>query len=412
MATTIGVQPNTIANLTNTGAIHPIYDPKALYFTVASNTSNIYIIRAKITFTGGDTVTIDHEYTIDSPFLGLYAFVFDFKNIVRDYVTHKLHSTAITIGAATETFIQIAVEFTEITKDVNGVITVAGAPATTSNTVICINAARQYDQDVVETFQENYVFGDPPVQNYKWATDSVQYKRIGTDEQETGAILRNFPVQAGDTYSLSVTQYDGSTIISTDILDISAADYQDDIGIGTRNLAAWGLTIDPATVVYWVTPVFYDSSTTTYYFGETRFLVIDEPHCDHVRFHFQNTFGRFDSFTMNAGKRESMEVKSERFQEALPPTFSVGDRGYAEMRTVAQEVQTAYLDFVPREVLRTLMNFYRSPQVFVEEQDEDGNAKMIPVIIMQKEALEIDSEEPKQAKVKFFKAYDLMVQQN
>lgn len=414
MPSTISGQPNSVASTTNEDYVQPIHRPQGLVYEISSTTADIFMIRAKIFIEGVNEVTIDHEATLASLSLATKVFEFNIKNLVQDFLNYNLQKNAITVAFVPNIGIgvEVEVEFYEITK-VGDVITIAPAAFVTSNEVLAMNIARQYTDDIATTFGSKYLISDTPASGYQWLSRLPLIKQIGLNEQETMALLRNFSLDLGDTFTLSFVQLDSSqNILSIDIVDISASALEQDIGTGTRNMASWGIALNGNLDSYLIIASLFDSSDNIIYFSEARLYKIRDRHCDKTRLHFLNPFGRFEAITFEAGDIEQLEVSSKRYQKFLDTDFSQGDRGYEEARINSQEVHTAILDLFSNDVLRALLDMYRSPQVYVEETEEAGNATFIPVIITGKESLKVDENNIQRAKVKYFKAYDLEIQRN
>lgn len=413
MATTITTQPNAVAQTNNLDYVQPAYSLEGLFYVITSNTADIIGIRIKVFVDGSEAASLDREPTLATISAGNKEFEFDISTVIQDYLSYNLQQSVITAAASPNTGVPVYIEAYEITS-VAGVVDVSLVASDTSNDIRALNIARDYGQDNAQSFGLKYVLSEDSPSATQFITTAPYLKEIGMDEQETIALLRNKTLDAGDKFELQLTQFDGDWNFLTGFNDdASSTELEGDWGAGTRNIINYGVSIHADTVYYTISGFFFDDSASLFYMTEIRAYKIVSRVCeDKERFHFLTPFGKFDSVTFEAAKENRQDIKSLQYQKHIHPTFSNADRGIEEFQMSAQDVHRAWLDYKHRDVIQPLKYLYASPQVYIEREDELGNALFFPVIITNKEAWKFNSQNVGRLSIKYFIAIDRETQRN
>lgn len=383
MAISITTQPNTGGVTLYQPAFRR---PSTLVIKATSNHADIVAMRLTILINLTQTFSIDR----DPDFGTTDEFTFDISKHVQDYLSYKLHTTAITYSDADETAVSVTGTLYEITDDGTGRVVGSG---TAISAILAYNIARQFYESASLA---EYVFLDGS-QDVKFLTNAPLVKKIGLSDKETLGLIFAQSLTGFESVNIRFRQYDeDDNLINNHTVSYTGSELtvSTDIGVGTDNIGFWGQVILDNTKYYTVYVYVLDGFTETGLTELRRFDIVD--YCDYIRFHFLNRFGRFDSVSLPGRYTEGLKVASKRFEKYRGVDATVSDRGFEDFNIEAIETFSVGSDLLSREDLRWLQEMKTSSQVYIE--NEDG---FIPVIITNKSEWKTDSDNPEDFLVKY-----------
>lgn len=201
----------------------------------------------------------------------------------------------------------------------------------------------------------------------------TRLKEIGSDENEFLGFGITPSIGALDTIRLQIFGYDsaGSLLVNTTLATWNASTlgafdgYSNNyytFPVGTANLTAAGVNM--ANVYRYYIQV----SNQTAGLGASQFFgfkIVDR--CDEsVRIHWQNRFGKIDSYTFEGRKIYSRESKSELARNILRKDFLSSDRGSFSFNTSTSEVYQIWTKAIGRDELRWLSEININNRAYIE----------------------------------------------
>lgn len=213
----------------------------------------------------------------------------------------------------------------------------------------------------------------------KFLTDTPSAKNIELGQSEyLGVLYCTFTPSL--SFKVEYLTYDASdALLNTDYINISEWDtpYSGlilnpylDIPVGTSNLIGAGISL--TNVAYYTVRII---NTTGDVSELKRFDIVDA--CTHdVRIHWQNKYGKRDSYTFKGNKQESLDHEASTFMKAKGLTYSSDARGVSVMQNTLNNTFTAYSKSIGRDEYHWLSDMLINKRAWVEI---DGN--YFPIII-------------------------------
>lgn len=213
----------------------------------------------------------------------------------------------------------------------------------------------------------------------KFLNDTPSAKNIELSQSEyLGALYYNgTPSQA---FKIEYLTYDASdALLNTDYINITDWDgaYTGfvvkpyiTIPVGTANLIAAGISL--TNVAYYTVRIINSTGDVS---ELKRFDIVDS--CTHdVRIHWQNKYGKRDSYTFKGNKQESLDHEASTFMKAKGLTYSSDARGISVMQNTLNSTFTAYSKSIGRTEYHWLSDMLINKRAWVEI---DGS--YFPIII-------------------------------
>ena len=213
----------------------------------------------------------------------------------------------------------------------------------------------------------------------KFLTDTPSAKNIELGQSEyLGVLYCTFTPSL--SFKVEYLTYDASdALLNTDYINISEWDtpYSGlilnpylDIPVRTSNLIGAGISL--TNVAYYTVRII---NTTGDVSELKRFDIVDA--CTHdVRIHWQNKYGKRDSYTFKGNKQESLDHEASTFMKAKGLTYSSDARGVSVMQNTLNNTFTAYSKSIGRDEYHWLSDMLINKRAWVEI---DGN--YFPIII-------------------------------
>ena len=204
----------------------------------------------------------------------------------------------------------------------------------------------------------------------KFLTDSPSAKDIELSQTDyLGCLYRD-----GSTINLNfkieyLTYNSSNALLNTDYIDITDWDgaYTAKITLpyitiptGTANLIAAGISL--TNVAYYTVRIINNNGDMS---ELKRYNIIGS--CTHdVRIHWQNKYGKRDSYTFKGNKRESLEHKASKFMKGKGLTYSSTDGGFRVLQNTLTNSFTAYSKSLGRDDYYWLSDMFINKRAFVE----------------------------------------------
>ena len=132
------------------------------------------------------------------------------------------------------------------------------------------------------------------------------------------------------------------------------------IPTGTANLIAAGISL--TNVAYYTVRVVNNDGDMS---ELKRYNIVDSCTQD-VRIHWQNKYGKRDSYTFKGNKRESIEHKSTKFMKGKGLTYSSTDGGFRVLQNTSTNSFTAYSKSLGRGDYHWLSDIFINKRAYVE----------------------------------------------
>ena len=214
----------------------------------------------------------------------------------------------------------------------------------------------------------------------KFLNDTPSVKNIELGQSEyLGALW--YDGTASQNFKVEILTYNSSdALLNTDYINITDWNtgytglnfdfYYITIPVGTSNLIAASVSL--TNVAYYTIRIVNDGGDVS---ELKRFNIVDSCEQD-VRIHWQNKYGKRDSYTFKGNKKESLKHSSSTFTKAKNETYSVDDRGVSVIQNISNSNFTAYSKTIGREEYHWLSDMLINKRAWVEI---DGN--YLPIII-------------------------------
>lgn len=216
--------------------------------------------------------------------------------------------------------------------------------------------------------------------NKKFLNDTPSVKNIELGQSEyLGALW--YDGTASQNFKVEILTYNSSdALLNTDYINITDWNtgytglnfdfYYITIPVGTSNLIAASVSL--TNVAYYTIRIVNDGGDVS---ELKRFNIVDSCEQD-VRIHWQNKYGKRDSYTFKGNKKESLKHSSSTFTKAKNETYSVDDRGVSVIQNISNSSFTAYSKTIGREEYHWLSDMLINKRAWVEI---DGD--YLPIVI-------------------------------
>ena len=204
----------------------------------------------------------------------------------------------------------------------------------------------------------------------KFLNDTPTIKEIELNQTEyLGALYRD-----GSTPNLNfkieyLTYNSSDALLNTDYIDITdwdsaysglIIDPYITIPTGTANLIAAGISL--TNVAYYTVRIINNNGDMS---ELKRYNIIGS--CTHdVRIHWQNKYGKRDSYTFKGNKQESIDHKASTFMKAKGLVYSTDDGGFRVLQNTSTNSFTVYSKSLSRELYHFLGDMLINKRAFVE----------------------------------------------
>ena len=214
----------------------------------------------------------------------------------------------------------------------------------------------------------------------KFLNDPPSVKTIELGQSEyLGALW--YDGTASQNFKVEILTYNSSdALLNTDYINITDWNagytglnfdfYYITIPVGTSNLIAASVSL--TNVAYYTIRIVNDGGDVS---ELKRFNIVDSCEQD-VRIHWQNKYGKRDSYTFKGNKKESLKHSSSTFTKAKNETYSVDDRGISVIQNISNSNFTAYSKTIGREEYHWLSDMLINKRAWVEI---DGD--YLPIVI-------------------------------
>ena len=214
----------------------------------------------------------------------------------------------------------------------------------------------------------------------KFLNDTPSQKNIELGQSEyLGALW--YDGTASQNFKVEILTYDSSdALLNTDYINITDWNagytglnfdfYYITIPVGTSNLIAASVSL--TNVSYYTIRIVNDGGDVS---ELKRFNIVDS--CDQdIRIHWENKYGKRDSYTFKGNKQESLTHSSSTFTKAKNETYSVDDRGISVLQNISNSTFTAYSRSLGRDEYHWLSDMLINKRAWVEI---DGD--YLPIVI-------------------------------
>lgn len=203
----------------------------------------------------------------------------------------------------------------------------------------------------------------------RFLTDTPSIKNIELSQSEyLGALFCTFTPNLD--FKAEYLTYDSSgALLNTDYIDIAEWDtpYSGlilnpylDIPVGTSNLIGAGISL--TNVAYYTVRVVNNNGDVS---ELKRYNIVDSCTQD-VRIHWQNKYGKRDSYTFKGNKTESLKHQSTKFMKGKGLTYSSTDGGFRVLQNTLSNSFTAYSKSLGRDDYHWLSDMFINKRAFVE----------------------------------------------
>tara|TARA_Y100000004_G_scaffold115991_1_gene130307 strand:+ start:1267 stop:2487 length:1221 start_codon:yes stop_codon:yes gene_type:complete len=307
------------------------------------------------------------------------------NDILQTHLDFKLYTTALSTydidadGAKTFT-----VKVYEVTENVDGTLSTNYDPDDANNpdfdaTITNASTVINWTLDTIGHSSLTITDYQLTANDKKFLNDTPSVKDIELSQSEyLGALYYNGT--ASQAFKIEILTYDSSdSLLNTDYINITDWDGAASsnvpnpyltIPVGTSNLIAAGVSL--TNVAYYTVRIINNGGDVS---ELKRFNIVGA--CTHdVRIHWQNKYGKRDSYTFKGNKQESLEHEASTFMKAKGLTYSSDARGVSVMQNTLNSTFTAYSKSIGRTEYHWLCDMLINKRAWVEI---DGN--YFPIII-------------------------------
>ena len=204
----------------------------------------------------------------------------------------------------------------------------------------------------------------------KFLNDTPSIKEIELNQTEyLGALYRDGSAPNLNFKVEYLTYNSSDALLNTDYIDITDWDAAYSgyivrpyitIPTGTANLIAAGISL--TNVAYYTIRIINNNGDMS---ELKRYNIIGS--CTHdVRIHWQNKYGKRDSYTFKGNKQESLEHKASTFMKAKGLVYSTDDGGFRVLQNTLTNSFTVYSKSLSRELYHFLGDMLINKRAFVE----------------------------------------------
>ena len=297
------------------------------------------------------------------------------NEVVQNYLDFKLYTTDLSTYDATDTGVnQYNIKIYEVTQPASVLVTDYDPDdANNTNYTYYDNITRNVINATFDTIQQNS-FNATDYQltanTKKFLNDTPAAKNIELSQSEyLGALW--YDGTASQAFKVEILTYDSSdALLNTDYINITDWDagyaaqnftfYYITIPVGTSNLIAAGISL--TNVAYYTVRIINNSGDVS---ELKRFNIVGSCTYD-VRIHWQNKYGKRDSYTFKGNKQESLDHKASTFIKAKGITYTSDARGVSIMQNTLNNTFTAYSKSIGRDEYHWLSDMLINKRAWVE----------------------------------------------
>ena len=204
----------------------------------------------------------------------------------------------------------------------------------------------------------------------RFLNDTPIIKEIELNQTEyLGALYRDGSAPNLNFKIEYLTYNSSDALLNTDYIDITnwdspysglIIDPYITIPTGTANLIAAGISL--TNVAYYTVRIINNNGDMS---ELKRYNIIGS--CTHdVRIHWQNKYGKRDSYTFKGNKQESIDHKASTFMKAKGLVYSTDDGGFRVLQNTSTNSFTVYSKSLSRELYHFLSDMLINKRAFVE----------------------------------------------
>lgn len=310
-----------------------------------------------------------------------YFFVFDFQQIVADFLLPQPSQLSSVFGTgttdvpynalSTDAYCEIYAEFEYYYRDTTTNTLVNAGVVDMSNDINVLVSTRQHRQPMDFADYEPFFNSDND-----WLTDAPDQQEICEEDSHYLSYLVNVAAQ-----TIKITTYDksGAQIDTGTFTTGVAADYPiRTIGVGMANLrtqvyATGAVDIDDPDMAYYTVQL-----VGLFGFPYLRTLRFDKVDCcenRRIRIHFLNLYGCADAFTFDSKRKDSTAAKSARAQKPLnwnggsATPHLIQNKGGFKIQNTAVNTYEVESRFLTKEEAQWLSQILHSPETYIETAD-------------------------------------------
>ena len=297
------------------------------------------------------------------------------NEILQNYLDFKLYTTTLSTYDATDSGTkQYSIKIYEVTEPSDTLIT-------------------DYDPD--NDSNVNYQFFDANIRNvFNCTLDAIQQNSFNATDYQLSANTKKFlndtpsvkDIELNQSEYLGALWYDGAAgqsfkieiltynsadaLLNTDYIDITDWNagysggnflfYYITIPVGTANLIAASVSL--TNVSYYTVKIINTIGDVS---ELKRFNIVGSCDSD-VRIHWQNKYGKRDSYTFKGNKQESIKHKASTFIKSKNISYSSDDRGVSVLQNISNTNFTVYSRSIGRSEYHWLSDMLINKRAFVE----------------------------------------------
>ena len=314
------------------------------------------------------------------------TFTFVMDETLQTQLDFKLYTTALsTYDLDTDSLKEFSVKIYEVTLNpTTGLLETEYDPDDDNNPDSDANFAQNrivYNATIDTLTKSSFDVTDYQLtaNTKKFLNDTPSAKNIELSQSEYLGILY-YDGNPSQAFKVEYLTYDASdALLNTDYINITDWDSSFagvwskayvTIPVGTANLIAAGISL--TNVAYYTVRIINTSGDVS---ELKRFDIVDS--CTHdVRIHWQNKYGKRDSYTFKGNKQESLDHEASTFMKAKGLTYSSDARGISVMQNTLNNTFTAFSKSIGRAEYHWLSDMLINKRAWVEI---DGN--YFPIII-------------------------------
>tara|TARA_B100001778_G_C18605458_1_gene639559 strand:+ start:16504 stop:17721 length:1218 start_codon:yes stop_codon:yes gene_type:complete len=356
------------------------YGENKIKYNFTSNTATIVSCIVEVLVTGVRVAAVSvqpNKGTTDE-------FTLAVNDILQTQLDFKLYTTALsTYDIDADGAKVFTIKIYEVTES-GGVLTTAYNPDDANNSsydAYISNASTVINWTLDTVGHSTLTITDYQLtaNTKKFLNDTPTAKNIELSQSEyLGALYYNGT--ASQAFKIEYLTYDASdALLNTDYINITDWDGAASsnvpnpyltIPVGTSNLIAAGISL--TNVAYYTVRIINSTGDVS---ELKRYNIVDS--CTHdVRIHWQNKYGKRDSYTFKGNKQESLDHEASTFMKAKGLTYSSDARGISVMQNTLNSTFTAYSKSIGRDEYHWLSDMLINKRAWVEI---DGS--YLPIII-------------------------------
>lgn len=297
------------------------------------------------------------------------------NEILQNYLDFKLYTTTLSTYDATDSGTkQYSIKIYEVTEPIDTLITTYD-PDNDSNVNYQffdgnIRNVFNCTLDAIKQNSFNATDYQLSANTKKFLNDTPSAKDIELNQSEyLGALW--YDGTAGQSFKIEILTYNSAdALLNTDYIDITDwnagysggafSSYYITIPVGTANLIAASVSL--TNVSYYTVKIINSTGDVS---ELKRFNIVGSCDSD-VRIHWQNKYGKRDSYTFKGNKQESIKHKASTFIKSKGISYSSDDRGISVLQNISNTNFTVYSRSIGRTEYHWLSDMLINKRAFVE----------------------------------------------